>query len=162
MEYGGRKMSGMRQETRERYAEIYRLYLSGKSKKELSIECCCGYSTIDRALREYGGTYGRASFAERKEEILSMYHSGMTYSEIAEKTGFNESTVSRNLRYMVSAADKDRHRRSKKKYKEQVFRAASGEEEPEIIPRRYAEERRQVRKIVIGGKCYQDITDWFM
>ena len=59
-------------------------------------------------------------------------------------------------------ADKDRHRRSKKKYKEQVFRAASGEEEQEIIPRRYAEERRQVRKIVIGGKCYQDITDWFM
>lgn len=109
-------MSGMRPETRERYEKIYKLYLSGKSKKEIAEGYHYAYSTIDRAMREHGVTFSHGSFAEHRDEILKMYKNGGTYQEIAEATGLNESTISRNLRHMLLKKDKEehRHRRDKK------------------------------------------------
>lgn len=157
-------MSGMRPETKERYEEIYKLYLSGKSKKEIAEDHHCAYSTIDRAMRVHGVTFSHGSFADHKDEILAMYKSGRTYQEIAEATGLNESTISRNLRYMLFTKDKEEHRqkRDKKERAPEVFRAAAEREEEEIVPRVYAKDWRQERHIVINGKKYTDITDWFM
>lgn len=164
MEYGGEKVSGMRQETKEKYEEIYKLYLAGKSKKEISIESHCAYSTIDRAMREHGVIFSRENFAKHKDEILAMYKSGRTYQEIAEATGLNESTISRNLRYILFAKDKEEHRRrrDKKERAQEAFRAAAEQEEEEIVPRQYAKNWRRERQIVANGKVYTDITDWFM
>lgn len=157
-------MSGMRPETRERYEKIYKLYLSGKSKKEIAEDYHYAYSTIDRAMREHGVTFSHGNFAEHKDEIIAMYKSGRTYQEIAEVTGLNESTISRNLRHMMFKKDKEEHRqkRDKKERAQEVFRAAAGQEEEEIVPRQYAKDWRRERHIMIDGKMYTDITDWFM
>lgn len=156
----------MRQETKERYEEIYKLYLAGKSKKEIAEDHHYAYSTIDRAMREHGVTFSRDNFAEHKDEILAMYKSGRTYQEIAEATGLNESTISRNLRHMLRTKDKEEHRRrrDKKERAREVFRAraAAEQEEEEIVPRQYAKDWRRERQIVANGKVYTDITDWFM
>lgn len=150
-------MSGMRKGTKEKYEEIYRLYLAGKSKKEISLESHCAYSTIDRALREHGATLSRGTFEEKKEEILEMYGSGMTYQEIAEETGLNQSTISRHLRYM------ERGRASKRKKRQaEIHRETAEPPEEELEPKQYAKDWRQEREIVVNGKKYVDITDWFI
>lgn len=59
-------MSGMRKETKERYTEVYHMYLDGKSRDEIREEANCSYSTIDRAMRQFGATFDNSNFAEDK------------------------------------------------------------------------------------------------
>lgn len=157
-------MSGMRKETKERYTEIYQMYLDGKGRDEICEEANCSYSTIDRVMRQYGATFRHGSFADNKDKILGMYKDGRTYRDIAEETGLDETTICRNLRCILSEEDRAEHKGGKvhKKRKEETFRAEAEQEEEYPWPKQYAKDTRRARHIEIRGKWYIDITDWFM
>ena len=88
-----------------------------------------------------------------------MRRSGMTYQEIAEKTGLSESTISRNLRHMSIKQDKSGRRKERK---QEIFRARTEDLEEDLKPERYADDTKQIRHIEVKGKQYQDVSDWFM
>ncbi len=152
-------MSGMRRETEQRYEKIAELFKQGKSRREICEELHYTRQTIDRVVRLYGLAPEQGTFEEHREEIIGMRRSGMTYQEIAEKTGLSESTISRNLRHMSIKQDKSGRRKERK---QEIFRARTEDLEEDLKPERYADDTKQIRHIEVKGKQYQDVSDWFM
>lgn len=142
----------MRNQTEEKYKEICRLFWSGIKIDEIVEKVHCCRSTVDRAISLYGKIPKRDAFADHKEETVEMFDRGKTYQEIADETGLSLSTIRRNFAKMGL-----RRRRSRG-----MAETSQEQEEPEIIPLQYADNKKRAERVVIRGKAYLDVSAWYM
>lgn len=148
--------------TEKRDEKIRSLCRQGMRRCDIAKEMSCSVSVVDRALRSLEEGARRASFAKHKEEIIELYQKGIPVKEIAKKTGITENTINRNMR----ALGKGRGRGCNKGVKTgprgpQIHRATC--EEQEHVPIfMVAQEYRRARRIMVRGKMYLDVSDWYL
>lgn len=154
----------MRKETEKMIKDICRLFREGKTRGQIAEEMHCSMSTVDRALHRYGDIPARDSFEDHREEIIEMYRAGETQKKIAEKTGVSKSTISRNLVRMGLCRGKGwKAGKGKQGQRNHMIHREQAEcNEPELIPRQYADNIKRSEKVVIRGKIYQDVSAWYM
>ena len=96
------------------------------------------------------GVRNRRYVRDYADEIRKMHRAGKRPDEIAEATGFSAAAI---RTWMTENGMYHPVRRRSKKSKVTKL--------TEPVYRKLAEDRRKIRRIVIRGKSYVDITDYF-
>lgn len=119
------------------------MYQDGKDKKE--IEKATGYQipTINRILSS-AGIIQKRYIRDCADEIIRMHREGKSAGEIAEKTGFSAANI------RIWMAQNGLYHPIRRKT-----------EETEPVYREMAQDKRKLRRMVIRGKPYMDITDYY-
>lgn len=126
---------------------VIQMYRRGSSKEEI-IEAT-GYKipTIDRILRD-SGVIQRQYVRDYANDICRMHKKGHTPAEIADAIGFS----AQNVRMWM--AENGLYFPIRRK-------TAHEEEQTAAMVFRIAADKRRIRKEVIRGKSYTDVTDYF-
>lgn len=152
----------MRENTEKRDDRIRALRRQGMSRRNIAVEMLCSVSVVDRALRSLEEGSKRASFEKHSEEIIELYEKGVPVAQIAEKTGLHENTINRNMRALGKGRGRGWNGGSKScPHGPQVHREAC--EEPEPVQLFMAPvEYRKAKRVVIRGKAYLNVSDWYL
>lgn len=152
----------MRENTEKRDEKIRSLRRQGMRRRDIAQEMLCSVSVVDRALRSLDEGMRRESFKKHKKEIIELYQKGIPVAEIAEKTGLHVNTINRNMRALGLGRGRGWNEGIKTGPRgPQVHRATCEEQEPAplfIAPTEY----RKAKRVVIRGKAYLDVSDWYL
>jgi len=79
-----------------KHQKIVQLYRKGKSMREVASVVGVSVNTVQRVLKKYevpSRPQGRGISVEQKEQVMSMYQSGMTPTDIFRSTKVSYKTI---------------------------------------------------------------------
>lgn len=130
--------------TRNLRKEVHRLYKAGYSRQEIADATGYSKSYVERIIYAINGPAEKKTLSESdREQILKLRAEGKTIQEITKEVGFSMSTVQKCL--------KDQ-------------REAEEEGQPEEFPSKFtmATRKPQIKRTVINGKKYADVSEFYL
>lgn len=130
--------------TRNLRKEVHRLYKAGYSRQEIADATGYSKSYVERIIYAINGPAEKKTLNEAdREQILKLRGEGKTIQEIAKEVGFSMSTVQKCLNDQ---------------------REAEEEGQPEEFPSKFtmATRKPQIKRTVINGKKYADVSEFYL